>query len=87
MAHFGRACRASSCPLSGVFLPRSFIVGAAVDDPWQHFATIKSNAAVRKELAALGQSDPKNTDLFSASSEAIVKACARDISLQVDTVE
>jgi hypothetical protein len=40
LALLGRVYRASSCPLSGVFLPRSFIVGAAVDDPKRRFATI-----------------------------------------------
>jgi hypothetical protein len=33
MAHFGRAYRASPSPLSGAFLPRSFIGGEAVHDP------------------------------------------------------
>ena len=27
-----------ACPLSGVFLPRPFIAGEAVDDPERHFA-------------------------------------------------
>jgi len=38
--HLGRAAPPPSCPLSDAYLPRRLIVGAAVDDPQRHFATV-----------------------------------------------